>query len=252
MWRSKYITVLFVVVGALVLFAGCSSGGSSEGGGSGGGSSGGGNGGSSESSQTSSQAGAEKTTPPPETTQASEPKPSGGGGMQAAKKAPSKKTSSKKAAGTSMRPSALEGLAEADVVAGNWNKDAELYSIASVSPEVDAQGRSPGWLYSYVSEAGKGVALISVEKGKARLVQEPPVPESQLQNIYEDTLPSSERLIDSSEAMDQAAKIKTAIQKNPDSRVSAGLDAVSSNGPTWTLASISQSGPVQEQVPATF
>lgn len=172
-------------------------------------------------------------------------KPSGG------EKQAGKKASSKAATGFPTRPSAFEGLEKADEVARDWNRDASLYSIASVSPEVDAEGRSPGWLYSYVSESGKGVALISVEKGKARLVQEPPVPETQLQKIYKDTLPPSDKLLNSSEAMDQAAKIKEAIRKNPDAQVSAGLDAASGSGPSWTLASISQSGPVQEQVPAT-
>lgn len=147
--------------------------------------------------------------------------------------------------------SALSGLEEANKLARRWQKDAELYSIASISPEVDAQGRSAGWLYSYVSSSGKGVALISVEKGKAEVTQKPPIPESQIRQISARTLPPAGKLIDSSEAIEDSEKVQSYIEKNPEARVSVGLDAFSSKEPSWILLSISQGGRVQDKVPAT-
>ncbi len=147
--------------------------------------------------------------------------------------------------------SALSWLEEADELARGWRKDAELYSIASISPDVTAQGRSDGWIYAYVSTSEKGVALISVEEGKAEVTQKPPLPESQIQQISARILPPADRLIDSSEAIEDSEKVQSYIEENPEARVSVGLDAFSSREPAWILLSISRGGRVQDLVPAT-
>lgn len=255
MWRSKYILVTFFIVGTLILLAGCSSG--SSGGGDAG-SSGGSGGDSSESSSGSAQRKAEKTSAPPETTQISGEKPSGSSYASSSKNSGGKEKAGKRkknpagaAVGYPARIPAFVGLKKADKVAKKWNEDARLYAIASVSPEVDAEGRSAGWLYSYVSESGTGIALISVEKGKATLRQEPPAPAGQVRQISERALPSSGKLIDSPEAMGKAGKVKKFIRENPGSQVSAGLDSFSTGKPTWILATLSEGGRVEEKVPAT-
>jgi hypothetical protein len=147
---------------------------------------------------------------------------------------------------------ALAGVENANRVARKWHEDARLYSIASLTPDVDARGLSAGWLYSYVSVSAKDVVLISVKSGKAGISQKPPVPKSQIELIGSHALPPPGELIDSPEAMNRTKKVKKAIQQNPDARVSAGLDSFSSEEPIWILTTISKGGKrVEERVTAT-
>ena len=147
---------------------------------------------------------------------------------------------------------ALEGLEEARSEAESWNEDAELYAIVA-QPEgnqlsVNAQGESGGgWLYSFISESASQTLSVPYVDGEVQQAQGQDFPEQQLQRISEDTLPV-DRLVDSSEAMNQTEEVQSYLEENPGAGASAGVDSGTSDEPEW-IFSVPQDG-MQERVPA--
>lgn len=148
------------------------------------------------------------------------------------------------------RTAALAGIAEADGIAREWEEDAELYAVASIAPRVDAEGRSPGWLYTYVSPSAGAVASVSLAGEEAEITQAKELPEVQIQDISRNVLPPPERLIDSPEAIAAAPEVLEVIEASPGAQVSAGLDSFSSEEAVWILATATEDERVEEKVPA--
>lgn len=142
---------------------------------------------------------------------------------------------------------ALEGLEDARSEAEEWNGDAELYSIVSRPPEVNARGENGGWQYAFVSESGGSIALIFYQGGESRGLQEPPIPAEQAEAISGDTLPVGD-LIDSSEAIERSDEVRSYLGENPGG-VSVSVDSATSDEPQWILQA--QQGQLNERVPAT-
>lgn len=149
------------------------------------------------------------------------------------------------------RTTALAGAEEADRLAAGWREDAELYAIASMTPQVDAEGRAPGWLYSYVSPSAGAVAIVPVIGGKAEPSPEQQLPEEQVEEISENVLPPPEELLDSPEAMARADEVREVLQREPEADASAGVDSFSSEDPTWIFATASGDERVEERITAT-
>jgi len=146
---------------------------------------------------------------------------------------------------------AFSGLGEADGVAEGWRGDARLYAIASLSP-VDAEGRSAGWLYSYVSEEAGAVAGVSVSRGEVRLEPEQKLPATDIREISRNVLPSAEGLIDSPEAVAGSEDLSAVLRENPEADSAAGLDSFSGGEPAWILSAVNGGGErVEVFVPAT-
>ncbi len=148
------------------------------------------------------------------------------------------------------RTAALAGVAEADSIAREWEEDAELYAVASIAPRVDAEGRSPGWLYTYVSPSAGAVASVSLAGEEAEITPAQELPEVQIQDIAQNVLPSPERLIDSPDAIDAAPDVLEVIEGSPGAQVSAGLDSFSSEEAVWILSTATEEERVEEKVPA--
>lgn len=148
------------------------------------------------------------------------------------------------------RSAAFAGIEEAGEVAAGWREDAGLYAIASIEPEVDDGGRSTGWLFTYVSESSESVASVAITDGKAKLAPELELPEDQIQDISQNVLPPPEELKDSSEAIEEAAKVREALKGGDDVRASAGLDSFSSEKPAWIFSTTQGDRRVEEKVPA--
>lgn len=145
---------------------------------------------------------------------------------------------------------AFSGLGEAAGLAEGWRSDARLYAVASLSP-VDAEGRSAGWLYSYVSEEAGAVRGVAVSGGEARLEPEQGLPAADIGEISRNTLPPAEGLIDSPEAVAGSEEVSTVLRENPRADSAAGLDSFSGGGPNWILSAANASGErVEELVPA--
>lgn len=142
---------------------------------------------------------------------------------------------------------ALEGIEEAQSEAESWNEDAELYSIVSRPPDVNAQGENSGWQYAFVSESGEAIALIFYRGGESQGLQEQPVPGAQAETISSDALPVG-NLVDSSEALERSGEVQNYLEENPDSGISASVDSASSDEPEWILQA--QQGQLNERVPA--
>ncbi len=145
---------------------------------------------------------------------------------------------------------ALPGVEEADRLAAGWREDAELYAIASIVPEVDAGGRSPGWLYTYVSPASGAVASVSLAGEEADITQEQPLPDPQIRDIVANTLPPPDELLDSPEAMEAAEGVRALLERSPGAQVSAGLDSFSTEDPVWIFSATDGEDRVEEKVTA--
>lgn len=148
------------------------------------------------------------------------------------------------------RTAALAGVAEADGIAREWEEDAELYAVASIAPRVDAEGRSPGWLYTYVSPSAGAVASVSLAGEEAEITPAQELPEVQIQDIAQNVLPPPERLMDSPEAIAAAPEVLEVVEGSPGAQVSAGLDSFSSEEAVWILSTATDEERVEEKVPA--
>lgn len=147
--------------------------------------------------------------------------------------------------------SALSGIEAADEAATGWQGDAELYAIAAATPRLDAEGGSPSWLYTYVSETAGAVRSVTyTESESARLDPAQELPESDITYIAENTLPEVARLTDSPEAISRTEEVSAALGEDPGIAASAGLDSFSGNGPEWIFATTRGDERVEERVPA--
>jgi hypothetical protein len=145
---------------------------------------------------------------------------------------------------------ALSNVEAADERAAEWNEDAELYSIASATPELGAEGNSPGWLYTYVSGSAGSVATVSVEDGTVAMDPEQELPEADINFLGENALPEAGELLDSSEAIEETEEVRTILEEEPASETAAGLDSVSGGEPVWRFSTIRGEERVEETVPA--
>lgn len=139
------------------------------------------------------------------------------------------------------------GLEAARNEAESWNQDAELYAVASLQPNVDAQGESDSWLYSFVSESAGAVISIPYSGGSLRSGQGQELPGGQIRRIAGDTLSTGE-LVDTPQAIQRSEKVRRYLRENPRSGASAGLDSASADEPEWIL-SVPAEG-IQERVSA--
>lgn len=145
---------------------------------------------------------------------------------------------------------ALSNVEAASERAMEWNEDAEMYSVASATPQLDAEGNSPGWLYTYVSESAGVVATVSVEDGVVAMDPEQELPEADIAFLSESALPPPEELLDSSEAVGQSEEVGAVLEESPESETAAGLDSVSGGEPVWILSTLQGEERVEERVPA--
>ncbi len=145
---------------------------------------------------------------------------------------------------------ALSNIEAADERAMEWNEDAELYAIAALTPQLDAGGSSPGWLYTYVSESAGAVASVSHEDGEAAVDPEQELPEADIEFLSENALPPAGELLDSSEAIEESEEVGAVLEENPSSETAAGLDSVSGGEPVWRFSTIRDDERVEESVPA--
>ncbi|CAN5600524.1 MAG: hypothetical protein M3494_06265 [Actinomycetota bacterium] len=146
---------------------------------------------------------------------------------------------------------ALSNVEAADERAVEWNEDAELYAIAAATPQLDAGGNSPGWLYTYVSESAGSVATISYEGGSVGMDPEQELPEEDISFLSESALPPPGELLDSSEALEEAGEVGAALEEDPGLETAAGLDSVSGGEPMWRFSTIRGEERVEESVSAT-
>jgi hypothetical protein len=145
---------------------------------------------------------------------------------------------------------ALSNVEAADERAAEWNEDAELYAIAAATPQLDAGGTSPGWLYTYVSESAGAVATVSVEENTVGIDPEQELPEEDITFLSESALPEAGELLDSDEALEQAEEVSAVLESSPDTETAAGLDSVSGGEPMWRFSTIQDEERVEESVPA--
>lgn len=148
------------------------------------------------------------------------------------------------------RTAALDSVPEADGIAREWEEDAQLYAVASIAPRVDAEGRAPGWLYTYVSPSAGAVASVSLAGAEAEITRPQRLPEPQIRDITQNVLPPPGRLKDSSEAIAEAPEVLRVVESSPGSEVSAGLDSFSSESAVWILSTTSGEERVETKVPA--
>lgn len=148
------------------------------------------------------------------------------------------------------RVAAFSGVKKAEDAAAGWREDAELYAVASPAPEVDASGKSPGWLYTYVSKSAGAVASVTVAGEKAKLAPEQELPEDQIGDISKNLLPSPEQLKDSSEAIQEAGKVRKVLESDEDAKTTAGLDSFSSEEPVWIFSTAQGDERVEQKIPA--
>ncbi|HET7480079.1 MAG TPA: hypothetical protein VFJ72_11250 [Rubrobacteraceae bacterium] len=146
---------------------------------------------------------------------------------------------------------ALSGVQKADQAAAEWQSDAELYAIASLKPQVDAEGRAPAWLYTYVSSSRKAVVSVSVSGGKVADTPEQALPDEQIEDISNHTLPPPARLLDSTEAVKKSGKFLDTLKSEPGLDASAGLDSFSTGKPVWIFSTAKGDKRVEERVSAT-
>lgn len=147
---------------------------------------------------------------------------------------------------------AFAGIAEAGRLAEDWRPDARLYAVASLGP-VDADGRSSGWLYSYVSRRAGKVVGVAVSGGEARRQPEQSLPAANIRDIERNALPPAGRLLDSTGAMaaEEAEGVRNALRENPSAESAAGLDSFSGGGPAWILSAVGPGGErIENRVPA--
>lgn len=149
------------------------------------------------------------------------------------------------------RTAAFAGVEKANEMAAGWKQDAELYAVASATPQVDAEGRAPAWLYTYVSPSAGAVASVSITGEKAKLLPEQSLPKDQIKDIADNTLPSPGKLLDSPEAMAKAGKVRKVLQSEPGKQTAVGLDSFSSEQPVWFLSTAQNGERVEERVTAS-
>ncbi|QYJ16563.1 hypothetical protein Rxycam_02396 [Rubrobacter xylanophilus DSM 9941] len=145
---------------------------------------------------------------------------------------------------------ALAGVEEASEEARRWREDALLYAVATPEPALDARGRSPAWLYTFVSPSAGAVASVEVRGGEARRLPEQPLPESDIQNLRRNALPPPERLLDSDEALRRTREVRGLLSGTGGRTASAGLDSLSGGGPVWIFATVGEGRRLEERVPA--
>ncbi len=141
-------------------------------------------------------------------------------------------------------------MGKADQAARRWHKDSKIYAISSYPPKVDAQGRAPSWLYTYVSPSGKSFASFLVTGGKVKPTRQGSLPEKDIKNLVKHALPPQSKLLDSTQAVKKAPKFESYLKKNPGTEASAGLDSFSSKKPAWILNTVSRGKRIEEKVPA--
>ncbi len=147
---------------------------------------------------------------------------------------------------------ALSGLEAADEAAVGWQEDAGLYAVAAATPTLNAEGESPSWLYTYVSESAGAVASVTYSEAEgARLDPAQELPEADITYISDNLLPEPASLTDSTEAIEAAREVGSALEENPEAEASAGLDSFSGNGPEWIFATAQGEERIEERVPAT-
>lgn len=146
---------------------------------------------------------------------------------------------------------AFSGVDKADKAAFKWQDDAKLYAIASPAPQVDKAGRSPAWLYTYVSKSAGTVASVTVADGEAEIAPEQELPEDQVREISSNTLPPPSKLKDSNEAIEDAGKVRDVLAQKEDAQVTAGLDSFSSESPVWIFSTTQGEERVEQKVPAS-
>lgn len=149
------------------------------------------------------------------------------------------------------RVAALDGIEKADELAAGWKEDAELYALASATPQVDADGRAPSWLYTYVSPSAGAVASVSITGEKAKLLPEQALPDDQIRDISNNTLPPPGKLLDSPKAMEKATKVRKVLESDPGTQTAAGLDSFSSEQPVWFVSTTQSGERVEERITAT-
>lgn len=204
--------------------AGCSGGGQEEGG-SGGGDSG-------ENTEVSPRA-AEETAG-----QTTEP-----AGSEDPAGAPAEQTTASASGAT-----ALSGVEESRSEAEALAPDAELYSVVSSRPTVNAEGEAEGWLYSFVSSSGGTLISVPFSGGEPQQAQEQELPDEQIEQIAGDTLPVDE-LLDSPEALQEAGEVQSYLEENPEAGASFGVDSATSDEPQWIIQ-VPQAQ-LDERVPAS-
>lgn len=134
------------------------------------------------------------------------------------------------------RMSALAGLEEAAGAAGEWQEDAELYAMAGAAPpEVDAEGLSRGWLYSFVSPSTSSILQVSVTTSEVEVLPEQELAEGFAQDIANAALPDPRGIKDSPQALEESPETREALESQPELSLSAGLDSASSENPVWIL-----------------
>lgn len=145
---------------------------------------------------------------------------------------------------------AFSNVEAADEQAVEWNEDAELYAIAAATPRLDAEGNSPGWLYTYVSESAGAVATVSYEDGSVGMDPEQELPEEDISFLSESALPPPDELLDSGEALEEAGEVLSVLEDDPGLETAAGLDSVSGGEPVWRFSTIRGEERVEESVSA--
>lgn len=146
---------------------------------------------------------------------------------------------------------ALAGVETAGERASEWSDDARLYAIAVATPRLDEEGKSPGWLYTFVSESKGAVATISVEGEKVEMDPAQELSEADIRDILDHTLPSAGGLLDSTEAIEEATRVVDVLEEDPEAQASAGLDSFSGGGePAWIFAATRDGERIEEKVPA--
>ena len=155
----------------------------------------------------------------------------------------------KTAAAPARWTSALAGVEEAAAEARRWREDALLYAIATPEPALDARGRAPAWLYTFVSPSAGAVASVEVRGGEVRRLPEQRLPEPDIRNLRRNALPPPGRLLDSGEALRRTERVRELLAG--DGRTaSAGLDSLSGGGPVWIFATVGEGRRLEERVPA--
>jgi hypothetical protein len=144
--------------------------------------------------------------------------------------------------------SALSLRRKADAAAEEWKGDAKLYAIAAAAP-VNAKGLSRAWSYTYVSRSVGTVSSVTVSGGEASRNPAQQLPEQDVKDVSDHTIPANGEIIDSTKAMENSDKVGAFLEKRPAARASMGLDSFSSERPSWILT-VSQER-MQEKIPAT-
>ena len=147
--------------------------------------------------------------------------------------------------------SGLSGMQEAGRAARAWHEDAKLYAIATAKANLGPDGRASAWLYSYASPSSDTFASFLVRGSKVERVQQGRLPKARIRDIVKNALPPENRLMDSTEAIKKAAKVRDYLQKRPGTKATGGLDSFSTRGkPAWIFTAIKNRGALEQKIPA--